>query len=241
MASKGWHVYYRKSTSSSYIGVSSVLKIPSSFTINSSMEVFPEYFHGFYYGTTLGIDAGFMYFEGGYRLFVFGYEDNFNDSHNIYQGWGQSGTISNVSHGDTVTLKSYLQGSHLHTELDKNGHKIASLNIQLSTKAIDRLKLGATINREITVATNQNTLDGSGVYFNNAVWSEGTMTTTSYSYVPINNSTCPRASSREGIAGGITANNFERSVSTRQVGNYAEDTASAWCDGRSLKKKLKKG
>lgn len=59
--------------------------------------------------------------------------------------------------------------------------------------------------------------------------------------VPINNSTCPRASSREGIAGGITANNFERSVSTRQVGNYAEDTASAWCDGRSLKKEIEEG
>ena len=48
----GFHVKYRKTnTGARYIGISSQLKLPLNLNGDSVVQVYPEFFHGFYQGS----------------------------------------------------------------------------------------------------------------------------------------------------------------------------------------------
>ena len=66
----GFHVKYRKTnTGARYIGISSQLKLPLNLNGDSVVQVYPEFFHGFYQGS-YGMDTGIFYKNGVFCSFL---------------------------------------------------------------------------------------------------------------------------------------------------------------------------
>lgn len=179
----GYHVAHRATNNSNYIGINSTLKLPdnceiqeqSSSTVNDG--VFPEFFHGFYKGS-YGIDVGVIY--AGDETFKLCHWSNAITCKTADDRWGEKEI--NVSRGDTIQLKTYLNGNNITIEAWKNSIKVDSLDAPLSSGAVQTFSGGAKINREITMASNRYPYIPSDAYFSDTTFSRSTLTTTSYSY-----------------------------------------------------------
>lgn len=195
---------------------------------------FPEFFHGFYKGSSYGLDIGIIYKNGAYYLAFYSYANTQPTQ------WFTSKNSFNV--GSTYasrlfTLKSYFQDGYLVTRChNSSGTLVASLDVKLTTAAYESMSQGCTINREMCLAINP---DASGkckfpadCYFSQAKWTQTKMTTVSGTEVAMTNSNTTT------LHGKIDNGTLESGVSVEDVyadkirqgimeGNYVADVATA--------------
>ncbi len=167
----------KRSSSSFILGVAmqSDLQLPSDCNFRSNDSnykggAFPEFFHGHYKGV-YGLDAGILYKDNKFYLFIGGLSTTTQTS------WYESTAVS-ISKGETVKLKTHFGSTNeIIVEVYKaNGTTlIKSLVGQLKSEAYNSLIAGHVINRELNIAINA---DANGkvnlspaVYFKSAKFS----------------------------------------------------------------------
>lgn len=238
----GIHTLYRKSTGSNFVAVESNIYLPvscanrdNSPTGSGQNGAFPEFFHGFYKGSSYGLDIGIIYKNGAYYLAFYSYANTQPTQ------WFTSKNSFNV--GSTYasrlfTLKSYFQDGYLVTRChNSSGTLVASLDVKLTTAAYESMSQGCTINREMCLAINPN---ASGkfelpaeCYFSQAKWTQTKMTTVSGTEVAMTNSNTTTLHGKidngldEKVLETVYAKNIRQGI---MEGNYVADVATATFD-----------
>lgn len=182
----GFHVKYRKTNSGTlYAAISSKISLPLNCEGDSIIQAYPEFFHGFYYEKSHGIDTGIIYKDGVFATFSFAYEATVPPGNSP---WKDGSILSGVKKGDTLTMNSFVRNGKMVTECLKNGLKVGSVETPLSTSATNTFtRYGATINREMTLAANTSQYAPSKAYFSDAKFSNSTLTKMDGTYVPLSN------------------------------------------------------
>lgn len=193
----GIHTVYRKSTGTNFVGVESKIYLPATCvcrennpTSSGYNGAFPEFFHGFYKGSSYGLDIGIIYKSGSYRLFFYSYA---NTQSTQWFTSSQTFNVGSTYDSRLFTLKSYFQDGYLITRCyNSSGTVVASLDVFLNSTAYASMSQGCTINREMCLAINKDSAGNINVpascYFSQAKWTQTKMTTTSGSVVAMTNS-----------------------------------------------------
>lgn len=174
----GIHMASRTTNDWDYIGVKSDLTLPRTVASDSRKGIKPEFFFGFYRGS-FGIDIGVVYESYAFRLF---YWTSANVPPSGYKRGSDNDPDIGASVGEKITLKAYLNGSNITCEaIRQNGQKTI-LNCPLSPEALAAYRQGASINRELNIAAdkpanNATYANPCNVYFGDAVFSNGYVTT----------------------------------------------------------------
>jgi hypothetical protein len=169
----GVYITARGTKARNYIGVGTDLTLPSRVASDKIKGIKPEYILGFY-GGSYGLDIGVLYQDYQFKLFYWALSgtcgvQGTNDNTHV--------TIPNVSVGEKITLKAYLNGSKITCEAIKNGTKIASLDAPLTSNAVTEFKKGCYINRELVIASNAtSSYLPCNIYTYDAIFSNGFVT-----------------------------------------------------------------
>lgn len=177
----GIHVTHRATNNSNYTGVQAKLTLPTyiSSIPTEGQGIKPEFIFGFYKGN-YGLDIGVFYQDSTFKLFYWSLPyttPNYGASSNSDQG-GESSSIG-ASVGEQITLKAYLNGNKITCEAIRSNGSKTILDCPLSTSALADFQTGAKINRELVIAADPTPANPNDVYFYDAIFSEGVLTTTS--------------------------------------------------------------
>lgn len=222
----GFHVKYRKTNQHArYIGISSQLKLPLNLNGDSVVEAYPEFFHGFYQGD-YGMDTGIFYKNGVFKMLSFCFPKT---QLSTTSQWTESAFNSGVTvnKGDFLTINSYYSNKTIISEYLRNGVKIGSHTTRLSDSASNTFSAGSAINREIALAANTPNYAPSQAFFSDAKFFNSTLTTPSWSYVAMNNSTSyERAPYSDTLP---APSKFKYGGYSVTEGNFIADIGSADC------------
>ncbi len=234
----GIHTVYRKSIGTNFVEVESKIYLPvtcycrENSPVNSGYNgAFPEFFHGFYKGSSYGLDIGIMYRNGSYRLFFYSYKNTQSTQ------WFTSSKTFNI--GDTYesrlfTLKSFFQNGYLVTRCyNSSGTLVASLDVFLEPAAYASMSQGCTINREMCLALNKNSAGEytlpAPCYFSQAKWTQTKMKTASGTVVAMTNSNTTTQHGKKD--NGTPDNTYAKNDSLNVMeGGYVADVATATFD-----------
>lgn len=184
----GIHVTHRATNNSNYTGVQAKLTLPTSISSDQVNGIKPEFIFGFYKGN-YGVDIGVVYQDSTFKLFYWTLADTTPNYHSKEeldldptltsdQG-GESGSIGTTV-GEQITLKAYLNGNKITCEAIKSNGNKTTLHCPLSSDALNAFQTGARINRELVIAANPTGIvNPCNIYFYDAYFSEGILTTTS--------------------------------------------------------------
>lgn len=231
----GIHTLYRKSTGANFVAVESKIYLPASCanrdnspTSSGQNGASPEFFHGFYKGSTYGLDIGIIYKNGAYYLAFYSYANTQPTK------WFTSKNSFNV--GSTYasrqfTLKSHFQDGYLVTRCYNSSNTlVASLDVKLTTAAYNSMSQGCTINREMCLAINPDASGNINVpancYFSQAKWTQTKMTTASGNVVAMTNSNTTTLHGKVD-AGTPTSTYDKRILSGVMESGYVADVATA--------------
>jgi hypothetical protein len=182
----GYHIIHRATKTSGYVAAGAVLILPSNCDCKSDSSttanngVFPEFFLGFY-KSGYGLDIGIIYRGQGsgsktFRLFCNGLANTVNNTNHYNE------ITTTLSKGNTVTLSAYLSGNNIVLAATKSGGSTFTLTTPLTSGAKSAFAAGATINRELTCASNVSPYITSAAYFSDTTWVDTTLTKTSGGY-----------------------------------------------------------
>lgn len=249
----GIHVAYRKSTGTNFNQVESTIVLPTNCTYRDNRAVtvgntvkyydgaFPEFFHGFYQGSTYGLDIGILYQAGVYKLFLYCYANvasQVDSNGNKITWYTSSKTFAPASSSTTdrtFTLKSYFANGYLVTRCyNSSGTVVASLDVYLNPTAYAAMNNnGCTINREMCLAINKNE-NGTctfpaGVSFTSTKFTKTKMTTVSGTVVAMtaSNTTTNHGKRDSGCDKTTTAAYYSGNVTSTTENGYNADTAYA--------------
>jgi len=167
----GFHIKYRQSNNL-YVGIRSTLRIPANLDGDSTKQVYPEFFHGFYYGDH-GMDTGLYYKDGTFRLCSWAFLKTVPD---VNKKWQEAALNKPINKGDEILLKSYVQGSSLVSEVYRAGILLGKLASPLSTAGATQFANGSYMHREMTIGANRNDYAPSKAYFSNATFTKSDVT-----------------------------------------------------------------
>ena len=222
----GYHVPNRDTNSQIYVAIASKLQIPSEFDCVSDSSgqydgIFPEFFHGFYKGSTYGIDIGVIYRNKKWMLSFHALNKATKNPQDPLSGEEK---VVSLTAGQTYVLKSSLvPPNYLRTSIETTGGSVLGIfDIYITQNAYNAFAAGAAINRECCIAANRNPYIPSAAYYKNAKFFESTLTTTSGTYVKMSTS-----NSRRNIYsddGTIDSTRYRYSES--ETNGYVSDTSS---------------
>ena len=190
----GVHTAYRKTTGTNFVEVQSTIILPTTIVYRENNPVssgyngaFPEFFHGFYKGDSYGLDAGILKKNGAYRLFFNSYPNTQST------GWFTSDPfdVGTSLSSRTFTLRSFFSNGYLCTRCyNSNNVEVAALDVYLTTAAYNSMSQGCTINRELTLAINADSLGNINIpancYFSQTKIPNTLLTTASGAQVKMN-------------------------------------------------------
>lgn len=157
---------------------------------------------------------------------------------NTYGGPRWFDKVISVNKGDTIILRTYLSNNKFITQVDdSNGKEIDRLEVTCASTAIyNKFLSGVVINRENSLAINpkwKNTEecnDTPAVYFKGVEFYRTTLTTTSYSYVPLTttNSSLSHTEANKKFEGrAVDYPYYKNIISNTMVDGFVKDTVSA--------------
>ncbi len=246
------HCCYRKTNDSNYIAVGSYIKIPYGCNYRAGIVdpindpeghnyngAYPEFFHGMYTrypDTTIGVDSGIGYINGQFKIIVWSYPNMFLS--NTYGGPQWFSKVININKGDIIILRTYLNNNKFITQVDDaNGNEIDRIEITCaSTKIYNKFLSGVEINRENSIAINQKNgtteecNDTPAVYFKGVEFYRTTLTTTSYSYVPLTNQNSHLSHTNNSLkftGRVVDFPYYDDTLSRTMVSGFIKDTVSA--------------
>lgn len=186
-----------------YIGAQSDLTLPTRVSADSTRGIKPEFFLGMYSGA-YGLDIGVAYEGNAFKLFywsLYGTTLHYWDGVKAWdknpahpqdgkpsdQGSITDVTISGATVGEKITLKAYLNGSNITCEATRSNGAKKTLNCPLSAGAKAAFQGGAYVNRELNIAANGTSqVNPCNIYFYDAIFSNGFVTTTGGVRTPLN-------------------------------------------------------
>ncbi|SHK63192.1 hypothetical protein [Tepidibacter formicigenes] len=178
----GYHVAVRRAEGN-YIGVRSFLKLPDICKgvrdNGGNNGIHPEFVHGFYRGSTYGLDIGVIYRNGDWKLFYSGFSSTLKK---IYDE-----TSVSLNLGETVELASYIDFGKeaIVVKVEKNGRTLGVLDAPLCSTAFNEMKKGCDITRELLMATNRTSgYVPEEARFEFAKFFKGTLTDKYWNYTP---------------------------------------------------------
>lgn len=189
MGELGYHIPDRMTTAGTFVGITSYLVLPWAYACKNDSSpttydgVFPEFLQGFY-KDNYGIDTGVIFKDGSWRISFHAQDTNTADPTDPLSSIGEGEVILNLSPGQTIVLKTYLQApSYLIARVENtSGIGLGQLNINLQQSAYNDFASGATIHREMCIASNS---DLSVAYFKGAEFYQSTLTSVYGGYVPM--------------------------------------------------------
>ncbi len=249
----GIHVAYRKSTGKNFNQVESTIVLPTNCTYRANRAVtvggtvkyydgaFPEFFHGFYQGSTYGLDIGILYQAGVYKLFFYCYANvasQVDSSGNKITWYTSSKSFVPASSSTidrTFTLKSHFENGYLVTRCrNSSGATVASLDVYLNPTAYTAMNNnGCTINRELCLAINKNEKGTctfpAGVSFTNTKFTKTKMTTVNGTIIEMtaSNTTTNHNKRDTGCEIAITQPYYNGNTVPTTENGYIADTAYA--------------
>lgn len=186
----GYHVCFRATNSSSYKSILSTLTLPSlcncqeDSTPTTYDGTFPEFFHGFYAGN-YGLDAGVVFKNQQWNLFYHTLSNTATPTDGMV-------VLPGVAKGETVLLSTYFDSNRqvVVAQIFKNYALLKSITVPLTSGAASRFAQGATINREICMASNNAQTGGipSNAVFSDTTFVKSTLSTINDSYPALSNS-----------------------------------------------------
>ncbi len=180
----GIHASVRTTSDNNYIGMQNKLVLPSNATSISATgaNIKPEFINGIYKGN-YGLDIGVVYEDGAFKLFYWALAGT-------TQGSQASKDITiGASFGEHITLKTYLNGSKITCQAIRANGVTKSLDCPLSPSAQNAFANGVAFIREMVIAADDVSHDVNpvNVFFYNATFSEGFVTTTNNVRHKLNN------------------------------------------------------
>ena len=172
------------------------------------------------------MDTGIFYKNGVFKMLSFCFSGTQLPPN---PQWTESAFNSGVTvnKGDLLTLNSYYSNKTIISECLRNGVKIGTHTTKLSDLASTTFSAGAAINREIVMAANTSNYAPSQAFFSDAKFSNSTLTTPSWTYVAMNNST---SYERVPYSDTLPApSRFKYGGYSVVEGNYIADIGSADC------------